>query len=80
VVSLTTNNPQRDNDLRSSYFLELDKYPTITFTSTRIEPAGEDRYTLSGDLTIKGITRPGCCASGSNRSSIGPSSTRPWLP
>jgi polyisoprenoid-binding protein YceI len=58
VASLTTNNPQRDNDLRSSYFLELDKYPTITFTSTRIEPAGEDRYTLRGDLTIKGITRP----------------------
>ena len=58
VASLTTNNPQRDNDLRSSYFLELDKYPTITFKSTRIEPAGEDRYTLTGDLTIKGITKP----------------------
>ena len=58
VASLTTNNPQRDNDLRSSYFLELDKYPTITFRSTRVEPAGEDRYTLTGDLTIKGITRP----------------------
>ena len=58
VASLTTNNAQRDNDLRSSYFLELDKYPTITFQSTRIEPAGEDRYTLTGDLTIKGITRP----------------------
>jgi polyisoprenoid-binding protein YceI len=58
VASLTTNNPQRDNDLRSSYFLELDKYPTITFKSTRVEPAGQDRYTLTGDLTIKGITKP----------------------
>ena len=58
VASLTTNNPQRDNDLRSSYFLELDEYPTITFKSTRIEPAGQDRYTLTGDLTVKGITRP----------------------
>ena len=58
VASLTTNNPQRDNDLRSSYFLELDKYPTITFKSTRIEPAGGDHYTLTGDLTIKGITKP----------------------
>jgi polyisoprenoid-binding protein YceI len=58
VASLTTNNPQRDSDLRSSYFLELDKYPTITFKSTRIEPAGQDRYTMRGDLTIKGITRP----------------------
>ena len=58
VASLSTNNPQRDNDLRSSYFLELDKYPTITFKSTRVEPAGQDRYTLTGDLTIKGITKP----------------------
>jgi polyisoprenoid-binding protein YceI len=58
VASLTTNNPQRDNDLRSSNFLELDKYPTITFRSTRIEPAGDNRYRLTGDLTIKGITKP----------------------
>jgi len=59
VASLTTNNPQRDNDLRSSYFLELEKYPTITFTSTRIEPeADASRFRLTGDLTIKGITKP----------------------
>jgi polyisoprenoid-binding protein YceI len=58
VASLTTNNPQRDKDLRSSYFLELDKYPTITFRSTSIEAAGEDRFRLTGDLTVKGITRP----------------------
>jgi polyisoprenoid-binding protein YceI len=58
VASLNTHNGQRDNDLRSSYFLELDKYPTITFHSTKIEPAGKDRYTMTGDLTIKGITRP----------------------
>src|SRR5579864_1353054 len=58
VTSLTTNNPQRDNDLRGSYFLELEKYPTITFKSTRIEQTGSDTYRLTGDLTIKGITRP----------------------
>jgi polyisoprenoid-binding protein YceI len=58
VASLTTNNAQRDNDLRGSYFLELDKYPTATFRSTRIEPRGEEHYTLTGDLTIKGITKP----------------------
>ena len=58
VASLTTNNPQRDNDLRSSYFLELDKYPTITFKSTRIERTGTDTFDLTGDLTIKGITKP----------------------
>jgi polyisoprenoid-binding protein YceI len=58
VASLNTHNAQRDNDLRSSYFLELDTYPTITFRSTRIEPVGGERYAMTGDLTIKGITKP----------------------
>src|SRR5215831_17720694 len=58
VASLTTSNAQRDNDLRSSYFLELEKYPTITFTTTRIEPTGDTHFRLIGDLTIKGITKP----------------------
>jgi len=58
TASIRTHNPQRDNDLRSSNFLEVDKYPTLTFKSTRIEAAGQDRYTMTGDLTIKGNTRP----------------------
>src|SRR5229473_3707448 len=58
TASIRTHNEQRDNDLRSSNFLEIDKYPTITFKSTKIEPAGADLYTLTGDLTIKGTTQP----------------------
>jgi len=58
TASIRTHNEQRDNDLRSSNFLEVEAYPTITFKSTKIEPAGTDRYTLTGDLTIKGNTRP----------------------
>jgi polyisoprenoid-binding protein YceI len=58
TASIRTHNEQRDNDLRSSNFLEVDKYPTITFKSSKIEPAGADRYKLTGDLTIKGTTRP----------------------
>lgn len=58
TASIRTHHAQRDNDLRSSNFLEVDKYPTMTFKSTRIEPAGQDRYTMIGDLTIKGNTRP----------------------
>ena len=58
TASIRTHNEQRDNDLRSSNFLEADKYPTITFRSTSIEPAGGDRYRLTGDLTIKDNTRP----------------------
>ncbi len=58
TASIRTHNEQRDSDLRSSNFLEVEKYPTMTFKSTKIEPAGGDRYTLTGDLTIKGNTRP----------------------
>src|ERR1700716_2590232 len=58
TASIRTHNETRDNDLRSSNFLEIDKYPTMSFKSTKIEPAGNDRYTLTGDLTIKGNTRP----------------------
>ena len=58
TASIRTHNETRDNDLRSSNFLEIDKYPTMSFKSTKIEPAGKDRYTLTGDLTIKGSTRP----------------------
>jgi polyisoprenoid-binding protein YceI len=58
TASMRTHNALRDKDLRSSNFLEIEKYPTMTFKSTKIEPAGKDRYTLTGDLTIKGNTRP----------------------
>jgi polyisoprenoid-binding protein YceI len=58
TASIRTNNPVRDNDIRSSNFLEIDKYPTMTFKSTGIQPAGPDHYTLTGDLTIKGTTHP----------------------
>src|SRR5487761_403465 len=58
TASMHTHNEQRDKDLRSSNFLEVEKYPTMTFKSTKIAPAGKDRYTLTGDLTIKGNTKP----------------------
>jgi len=58
TASIRTHNEQRDNDLRSSNFLEVEKYPTITFKSTGVEKSGEDRYRLTGDLTIKGETKP----------------------
>jgi len=58
TLSIRTHNEQRDNDLRASNFLEVDNYPTITFKSTKVEHTGGDRYTMTGDLTIKGSTRP----------------------
>ncbi|HYK84480.1 MAG TPA: YceI family protein [Ktedonobacteraceae bacterium] len=58
AASIRTHNENRDNDLRASNFLEVDKYPTITFKSTKIESTGQDHYSMTGDLTIKGNTRP----------------------
>lgn len=58
TASIKTNNDGRDNDLRSSNFLGVDEFPTIHFKSTSIEPAGQDKFALTGDLTIKGTTHP----------------------
>jgi len=58
TASIRTNNETRDNDVRSANFLDTGQFPEITFTSTSVRPAGPDRYTLTGDLTIKGITHP----------------------
>jgi polyisoprenoid-binding protein YceI len=57
TASIRTHDERRDNDLKASNFLEVDKYPSITFKSTDIRSLGADRYTLTGDLTIKGNTR-----------------------
>jgi polyisoprenoid-binding protein YceI len=58
AASVRTNNGIRDNDIRSDHFLEVDKYPEITFRSTGVEVLDADHYTLNGDLTIKGTTHP----------------------
>jgi polyisoprenoid-binding protein YceI len=58
TASVRTNNGIRDNDLRSGNFLEVDKYPEIIFKSTSVAPTDADHVTLTGDLTIKGNTRP----------------------
>jgi polyisoprenoid-binding protein YceI len=60
VSSVNTRNADRDNHLRSGDFFDVEQYPVITFVSTSVEPAGEDaeRFLVTGDLTIKGVTRP----------------------
>jgi polyisoprenoid-binding protein YceI len=57
TASIRTHNEQRDKDLRSSNFLEIEKFPTMTFKSTKIEHVGGDKYRVTGDLTIKGNTK-----------------------
>jgi len=56
--SISTNEDQRDAHLRSADFLDVEKFPTITFRSTKIDPAGEGEWKVTGDLTIHGVTRP----------------------
>jgi polyisoprenoid-binding protein YceI len=58
ATSIDTRNADRDGHLRSNDFLDLATYPEITFTSTAVEPVGDDEVRVTGDLTIKGVTRP----------------------
>src|SRR6476659_6623677 len=58
TVRIHTGTEARDSDLRTSNFLEVDKYPVITFKSTSAGQAGPEKYTMTGDLTIKETTRP----------------------
>jgi polyisoprenoid-binding protein YceI len=58
VASVDTHEVQRDAHLRSADFFAADEHPRIKFVSTRIEPKGTEHFTVTGDLTIRGTTRP----------------------
>lgn len=58
VSSISTREPQRDEHLKSADFLDAAKYPSITFRSTKVVPSGKDAFEVTGDLTIRGATRP----------------------
>jgi polyisoprenoid-binding protein YceI len=55
-ASVNTREPQRDSHLKSPDFLDVNRYPKITFRSTKIDSAGEGNYEVIGDLTIRGVT------------------------
>jgi polyisoprenoid-binding protein YceI len=57
VASISTNNDDRDGNLKSADFFEVEKFPTINFESTSIERFDEENGQLKGNLTIKGITK-----------------------
>ncbi|MFL5378165.1 MAG: YceI family protein [Myxococcales bacterium] len=57
-ASLDTGDTQRDAHLRSADFFDVEKYPTASFRSTKVELAGEGRYRVTGNLTVHGITQP----------------------
>ena len=58
AASITTNEPQRDNHLRSADFFEVAQYPLLTFKSHKVEKLDNSTGRIFGDLTIRGITHP----------------------
>ncbi|MET9663861.1 YceI family protein [Streptomyces sp. NPDC006475] len=58
ITSIDTGIADRDGHLRSGDFFEAEKFPLMTFRSTQAENLGGDTYRLTGDLTIKDVTRP----------------------
>jgi polyisoprenoid-binding protein YceI len=57
AASIDTGNAKRDEHLRSPDFLDVAKYPTITFKSKKVAKAGEGAWKITGDLTLHGVTR-----------------------
>jgi polyisoprenoid-binding protein YceI len=56
--SIDTRVERRDADLKSPNFLDVAKYPTITFKSTKVEADGPGKWKVTGDLTLHGVTKP----------------------
>lgn len=55
--SVDTRVEMRDNDLRSDHFFDVQKYPAMTFRSTKFEPLAADKLKITGDLTIRGVSK-----------------------
>jgi len=58
TASIQTNNERRDNHLRGDDFFNAEKFPTITFKSTKITPVEGNKFKVDGDLTIRDVTKP----------------------
>ena len=58
TASINTDNEMRDKHLRSDDFLNAEKYPVISFKSTAFEKTGENAYKITGNLTLRDVTKP----------------------
>ena len=58
AASIDTRNADRDGHLRSNDFFDMDNHPEIRFVSTSVEEVDPENYRVTGDLTIKGVTKP----------------------
>ena len=57
ATSIDTDNENRDGHLKSPDFFDTEKFPTITFKSTKVEKTGENTYGVTGDFTMRGVTK-----------------------
>jgi polyisoprenoid-binding protein YceI len=57
ATSIDTGNENRDKHLRSGDFFDVEKYPTITFKSTAVAPKSKTEFDVTGDLTMRGVTK-----------------------
>lgn len=57
TASIDTNNPHRDDDLRSDHFFDTAKFPEITFRSSKMTATGKDQYAVTGTLTMHGVSK-----------------------
>lgn len=58
IASLSTGDAQRDGHLKSADFFDAEKYPEMTFVSTKVEAANDDELAVTGNLTLHGVTKP----------------------
>lgn len=57
AASINTENAMRDKDLRSSNFFDVEKHPTLTFRSVSVKPTGKDKFEVTGDFAMHGVTK-----------------------
>jgi polyisoprenoid-binding protein YceI len=58
AASIDTGDPDRDRHLRSPDFLDVERYPEITFRSSSVRAAGDEKWEVAGDLTVRDVTKP----------------------
>jgi polyisoprenoid-binding protein YceI len=57
AATVDTQEPGRDKDLKSPNFFDVERFPSLTFTSTKVEPAGPGKLKVTGELTMHGVTK-----------------------
>ncbi|MEO7149319.1 MAG: YceI family protein [Rhodanobacteraceae bacterium] len=79
VASIDTHVPALDKDLLGTGFLDVAKYPSITFESNEVTPVGKDRFRIDGNLTVHGTTKPATLEVTLNKAGLYPMINAPGL-